>query len=88
MRRKIKIRPQFMSREDKGALGNPTHLALILQENRRILKKLNLRPDVKKRPSKIGTYKSSCSCIPAGRHCLKMQITIARCNSNEIMCCI
>lgn len=78
-----------MSRNEVSSIEmNPVHRELIMQENKRILKKLNIHSDVKKyRPTKVSTFVSSCRCIPMDQHCAKRQITVARCTHEENLCC-
>lgn len=87
LRRKFHSRPKLQSRKDLSVIANSVHRAIIMQENQRILKKLRVASDTTKRPTKVGTFKSSCRCVVIGDKCPKMQITVARCNPNENLCC-
>lgn len=88
LRRKFKTRPRVVSRKELSHIGDPVQRDFIMKENQRILKKLQIKSTNKKdRPTKVGTFKSSCRCVTYGENCPKMQITVGRCKTHEMMCC-
>lgn len=81
--RRYKNKPQLRDRQDTRPTENSIHAAYIAQENRRILKKLQYQVIKKVRPA----FVSNCTCVKYGEYCPKLQITVARCQPDETMCC-